>query len=66
MNHKADASSKALSQAMKCGEGLTVCDDARHLGGSKLCGLLALVPIKHAHQAAADLVLTPIPWLEVW
>lgn len=51
---------------MKCSEGLTVCNDARHLGSGKLCCLLALVPIKHAHKAAVDLVLTPMPGLEVW
>ena len=51
---------------MKGSGGLTVCNDARHLGSSELCCLFALVAIKHPHKAAADLVLTPMPGLEVW
>lgn len=47
-------------------KGPTICNDARHLGGCKLCSLLAFVAIKDTYQAAVHLVVSSMLWLEVW
>ena len=52
------------SQQARVGS-LTICYDARHLGGCKLSCLLAFVAVKNTYQAAVHLIFTTMCWLEV-